>query len=209
MSFIETPVFPRNISAGARIRFIDSVEKVRLANGYEFTNINWSQSLREYTIAMPLNVVSDMVALRALHLSVRTAHGFRLQDWTDYQCIQADGFLGTTALGTTSLTYQLNKRYLTGTLTQFRQIRKPISTGIVVYRAGVPATPGTGVNQFVLDTTTGMVTWGAGSTLNGIALAWTGTFDTPCTFTTELSMTTVMRNTNMSEQFTLMEFRPT
>ena len=160
MAFLETPVFPGRVAVLATKTYSHSVEVVRTYNRRAIKNINTSQAWRQYAFAMPVVGTTEHDLLQSHYLAVKgIGHQFRFTDLDDYKVLQADGFLGTAAAGTGMPTYQLAKRYVTGALTEFRQIRKPQATGNTVYRNGSPATAGVAAGNYSLDTTTGTVTW--------------------------------------------------
>lgn len=164
MAFLETPVFPGKIGANLIRTLIHSVESVRTYGGRVIKNQNSSQGVRRYAFYMPSTTTTEFDSLQAHYLAVGgTMHGFRLEDRQDYICLQADGFLGKTANGTGLPTYQLNKKYLTGSLSEFRDIRKPKTSGNTVYRNAAPVTAGAGAGEYALATTTGIVTFVADS----------------------------------------------
>lgn len=160
MAFLETPAFPGRILMGASRTINQSVETARQMNRRAVKNINTAQGWRQYSFIMPAVNSTEFAVLEAHYLAVKgTAHQFRLQDWVDFTCIQADGFLGQSAAGTGLPTYQLHKRYLTGSLTEWRAIRKPAASGNTIYRNGSPATAGASAGNYALASTTGIVTW--------------------------------------------------
>lgn len=163
MSFLETPIFPGQVGAGASRSIKRSVETIRTMNRQRISNVNSAQCWREYMFFMPAVGSTERELLEAHYLAVSTAHQFRFEDAYDYLCIQADGFLGQAATGTGMPTYQLHKRYVTGALTEWRAIRKPKSTGNTIYRNASPATPGASAGNYALSSTTGIVTWVADS----------------------------------------------
>ncbi len=163
MSFLETPIFPGRVGAGAVRTLKRSVETIRTMNRRRISNVNGSQAWREYTFPMPAVGTTEFALLEAHYLACTTAHQFRFEDYEDYLVAQADGFLGQASAGTGMPTYQLHKRYVTGALTEWRAIRKPKSTGNTIYRNASPATAGASAGNYALDSTTGIVTWVADS----------------------------------------------
>lgn len=165
MSFIETPVFPAQVGMGALVRVKSSVETTQLQNGFELTNLNWSQGLRTFTIGTPFTNVAGLEALRAHYFATGYgAHQFRFQDWTDYTVLQADGLLGLTGLGTGVPTYKLYKKYVAGTLSEVRRIAKPKSGTITGYRNAGALTVGASAGQISIDAVAGQITFVADAT---------------------------------------------
>jgi len=169
MAFIETPRFPERISLLALAGPAHSTDVVELASGHEQRNVNWDQARCRYQIQMPL-----VGAHKDDYLAWRRAmrgqgHGFRLKDWTDYQVPRANGRLAEIVAGVATLaasdngtgvpTYQLAKTYTVGTLADHRWIRKPIASGLIVYRGGSAAVLGGAPGQYAVSTITGIVTW--------------------------------------------------
>lgn len=164
MSFLETPVFPGRILMGAARTINHSVETARQYNRRAVKNVNSAQAWRQYSFVMPAINTTEFATLEAHYLAVKgVGHQFRLEDWADYVCAQADGFLGQSSAGTGMPTYQLHKRYVTGSLTEWRAIRKPKASGNTIYRNGSPSTAGASAGNYALDSTTGIVTWVADS----------------------------------------------
>lgn len=164
MSFIETPRFPENISAGATGGPEYKTDIVMLDSGFEQRNLRWDQARNKYQIDLPL-VAEQRAEMIAWFRSVKgRGHGFRLKDWSDYQATVATGRLGTGDEAIGAATYQLTKLYTTGAYTEYREIKKPVDGSVSIYRGGVlvPAA------DYTLDTTTGIVTFDAdsGSTIN-------------------------------------------
>jgi uncharacterized protein (TIGR02217 family) len=145
---------------------------VRLDNGKEVRNVNWTKPKRLFS-AMYQNFtkLKFQFLLHAFHASAGSAYPFRCKDWTDFEV--TNGALGTTP-GANQTPVQLVKVYTFGSRTRTRTITKPNSSGFTLYQNGV-AKAGT------LDTVTGLFTpttnWTAAA-----ALTWTGTFDVPVRF---------------------------
>lgn len=170
MSFIETPTFPLLPSYGASGGPEFKTEVVQLNSGWEQRNPNWNEARSRYTIALPLQA-ADLATLIAWFRSVRgRAHGFRLRDWTDYQCDVTTGRVGA-GVGSGLPTYQLFKHYTAGSLSSDRTISKPqYLAAIALYRNAVLQTAGAGAGNYALDTTTGVVTFVADLSQNVTAV---------------------------------------
>lgn len=96
-------------------------------------------------------------------------HSFRLKDWADFEAVdQQMSALGTGA----EQTLQLRKLYTFGNQTVARLIRKPVAGTVIVESNGAPIAA-------VIDSTTGMATYTAGS---GELVTWSGEFDVPVMF---------------------------
>lgn len=170
MAFLETPRFPDGIAMdfGGGPRF--STDIIVNAGSYESRNRNWSQARGKWTCSQApktRDITDTFVAF--FRNSAGRANGFRFKDWSDFSATAAEGVF--TLL--TSTTFQMYKRYATGSTTHDRIITKPVST--------VTVTGGTGVS---VDYTTGIVTVSSGT-----PTAWAGDFDVPARFDTdEMSM---------------------
>jgi uncharacterized protein (TIGR02217 family) len=173
MSFIETPRFPNNIAYGALVGPEYRTEIAELYSGFEQRNVVWDQPRLRFEIEMPLS--NDQLAeLDAWFRAVKgQGHGFRVRDPRDYRTVAADGRLGASDSGTGVPTYQLSKKYAAGSLTEYRNLRKPMSTPTPqIYRGGVLQTAGGAPGNYALDTTTGIVTWvaSASAAVNAIGI---------------------------------------
>jgi uncharacterized protein (TIGR02217 family) len=99
-------------------------------------------------------------------------HGWRFKDWADFAAAHTEGVV--TAI--TSTTFQLVKRYTSGSGTQDRVIKKPVSGTVEIKVSGV-------VTAHTLDATTGVVTIGSAPAAS--AVTWSGEFDVPMRFGTD------------------------
>lgn len=163
MSFIETPRFPDGIamdfSGGPRF----STDIVVNAGSYESRNRNWSQARGRWTCSQVPKSRSDTETLIAFFRNAAgRANGFRFKDWSDYNATSATGVF----VELTPTTFQMYKRYTTGSTTHDRKITKPSGT-ITVTGGTTPS----------VASTTGIVTVAAGT-----PTAWAGDFDVPARF---------------------------
>lgn len=156
MAFYESPRFPDDIAYGATGGPAWSTDVVQTASGYERRNINWSSARRKYDVGY-VRTQAQLDALVAFFHAMRgRAHGFRFRDPADYRATVNTGLIGTGFGDGTPGPHQLIKRYVSGSQTTDRGIRKPIGSTVKVYKAGVLQTPGA---HYTLDDTTGLVTW--------------------------------------------------
>lgn len=109
-------------------------------------------------------------------------NSFRFKDWTDYECALTEGV----ATGITSTTFQLGKKYATGSLEEIRDIQQPIASGFVLKDGGSTLTLTT---DYTLDTATGIVTTIATHTAGN--LTWSGEFDNAVRFDTDRMATSI------------------
>ena len=174
--------FPDNISRGARGGPERRTQIVELASGDEERNASWADSRRRYDVAYGIRRADDLAAVVAF-FEARNGrlHGFRYKDWADYksalpsQAITAtDQQIGT---GTGSLqTFQLAKRYTSGTQTWVRTIAKPIA-GTVRVALGMAEQ----LSGWTVDTTTGVITFTA-APAGGVIVRAGFEFDVPVRF---------------------------
>src|ERR1700733_10820065 len=95
-----------------------STEIVVIDSGYERRNQNWSQARRTFDARTGVRSTTDAATLLTFfHASAGRAHGFRLQDWSDYtsaaDTISAPAFTDqaiATGDGATTI-FQLVKNY--------------------------------------------------------------------------------------------------
>lgn len=183
MAFLETPRFPDEIAfwCDGGPQFLTQVSES--LSGFEQRNQLWSQPRCKFDIGGALRTSAEYVdatysinVVRNYFYSVRgRLHGFRLKDFTDYKD-DAGGILGTGNGATTA--FQMVKRYTTGAFTTDRQIKKPVTATIQVYKDAVLQTLTT---HYTLNSTTGVVTF-VTAPANGTVLTWTGQFDVPVRF---------------------------
>jgi uncharacterized protein (TIGR02217 family) len=180
MAFIESPRFPENISYGA-VGGPEFKTEISVAiSGREERNGAWAYPRHSWDVSQGINGAADYAALRAFFLIARgRQNSWRFKDWTDFQAAHTGNGKGV-ALGLTTTTFQLVKRYTSGSLTQDRLIRKPIAAGFELKDTGVTLTLTT---DYTLDATTGIVTTTVPRTAAN--LTWSGEFDTPMRFDTD------------------------
>ncbi len=174
--------FPDNISRGARGGPERRTQIVELASGDEERNASWADSRRRYDVAYGIRRADDLAAVVAF-FEARNGRlpGFRYKDWADYksalpsQAITAtDQQIGT---GTGSLqTFQLAKRYTSGTQTWVRTIAKPVAGTVRVALGMVEQ-----ISGWTLDATTGVITFTTAPT-GGVIVRAGFEFDVPVRF---------------------------
>jgi len=164
MAFIETPRFPENISRGATGGPGYQTDVVVVSSGHEKRNITWPIGRCAYDVAHGVRTQPQMDILVAFFRSMRgKGHGFRFKDWQDFQCVHANGILGT-GNGTGLPAYQLGKLYAAGSLNDSRTINKPVSGRVAVQRNGGAVTAGVAAGNIAIVTTTGVITFVADAT---------------------------------------------
>lgn len=157
MSFIETPRFPDDIAYGAQGGPMYSTDVVATASGYEKRNQNWSAARLKFDVGYTRTQAQLDTLVAFFHAMKGRAHAFRFKDHSDYAATTSNGRLGTAAVGDgTPGPFQLVKRYTSGSTTTDRDIAKPVSGTVLIYKGGVLQTVTT---HYTIDHTTGLVTW--------------------------------------------------
>ena len=181
--------FPTAISRGARGGPERRTEIVALGSGFEERNTRWAHARRRYNAGYGVRSLDDIDAVVAFFEERRgRLYGFRWRDHADFKSCRpglavADGdqLIGT-GDGTTAA-FALRKRYGTGPSAYLRPIRKPVAGTVVVAVAGLRRTE---VVDYLLDDTTGLVTFAPGAVpAAGAAVTAGFEFDTPARFDTD------------------------
>lgn len=172
MSFVESPRFPDKLGYGATggPQFRTSI--VQLGSGFEQRNADWSVERRRYDLVHTAKSRGDFDELLAYYIGVARGrlNAFRFRDPMDYNDTHGDavGWLGSTGAGTGYPTYQMQKRYVSGSNASLRAITKPYGT-IAVTRGGVAVTYASGspqgVGEITINTSTGVITFQADAIL--------------------------------------------
>ncbi len=124
--------FPANLSFGSTGGPERRTEIVTLANGFEERNSPWAHSRRHYDAGVGLRALDDVEKLIAFFEARQgQLYGFRWKDWADYKSCPAsrepayeDQVLGE-GDGVTD-TFQLRKVYVSGGVSYYRPILKPV-----------------------------------------------------------------------------------
>lgn len=186
MAFLESPRFPDEIAAWAIGGRGFSTTVVETYGGNEFRNAAWSYArgaweVRNEALRMgnPLSPYS-MQALRTLYrVAMGQLNAFRFKDYQDY-LDEGGGVLGTTGLAVASTkVYQMFKNYTLAPLAYQGIVQKPVAGTISVFDNGSLTA------AYTLDTTTGIVTFNSQPTV-GHTLTWTGQFDVPVRFASDV-----------------------
>lgn len=176
---------PEFIAVGAigGPRFRTSV--VEAGSGHEFRNIELANMRHQWNVAQSIKTQAELDAIKAFYVNrYGRAFGFRFKDWSDF--IVTAGSIGTGDAATR--VFQLTKTYDDGTFSVVRDIAKPRNDTDAegdhlakFFFDAVEQSTGT----WSLDTATGLVTFG-GPPAGGVAVTWTGEFDVPVRFETDL-----------------------
>lgn len=200
--------FPDNISRNARGGPERRTQIVELASGDEERNASWANSRRRYDVAYGIRRADDLAAVVAF-FEARNGrlYGFRFKDWADYKsCLPSatpgptDQLIGASDGATT--TFQLLKRYASGSQTWTRTITKPVAGTVRVAIDGTEQTGGWSV-----DTTTGLIIFDA-APANGAAITAGYAFDVPVRFDTDtLDVTLDLERLGSITSIPLLEIR--
>lgn len=159
------------------------------SGGFENINRRWPRPLTTY-VAVPMPQRSDVDVQAVLyfwHAVGGMARRFLFKDWTDFQSSPigvvpaADQPLQLVVTIAGGATYQMKKLYTVGSLTQERDITRPVASTIRVYSNVTEKT------NFTIDENTGLIQAGDGDTLT----AWGGEFYVPARFDSQLSIMVV------------------
>lgn len=205
--FLESPRFPGCPSFGFVSEPMYLVSVIERVSGLENRNRIWSRPLYRYVATLGPRVEADVQeALEFYHAVGGRAYGFRFKDPVDYLSCRVgevptatDQPLGDVAGGSPAA-HRLVKEYSFGSLTQSREIYKPVSGTIMIADNGTQKTEGA---DYTIDYTTGEVTLlfsPAGT------LTWGGEFDVPVRFDSEFPIE-VQNMRIQSASFTLKELR--
>ena len=200
--------FPDAISRGARGGPERRTQIVELASGDEERNASWANSRRRYDVAYGIRRADDLAAVVAF-FEARNGrlHGFRFKDWADYKSglpSQAPGpqdqLIGEGDGATT--TFQLVKRYASGSQTWTRVITKPVAGTVRIAIDGAEQASG-----WAIDTTTGVVSFDA-APASGVAITAGFEFDVPVRFDSDtLDVTLDLERLGSITSIPLLEIR--
>jgi uncharacterized protein (TIGR02217 family) len=175
--------FPTKISRGSTGGPERRTDVVTTASGREERNARWANSRRHYNAGFGVKSLDDIQSVVAFFEERRgRLHAFRWKDFTDFkscapsQNVSATDQLIATGNGVTA-SFQLVKKYGTGTRDYLRNIVAPVAGSVIVAVNGVSAT------QFTANTQTGIITFNAGNIpANGTSITAGFEFDVPVRF---------------------------
>lgn len=169
--------FPEDISCGASGGPQYSTDIVVTNGGYEQRRLNWEESRAVYNVA---HSVKDKTQLDELIAFFRArkgkANGFRFKDWTDYQATSQQIGIGDDV----KTEFQLIKSYVSGSVSEIKTIKKPVSGTIKVYFDSIEQLSG-----FSTDASTGVVTFDSAPS-SGVSITSDFDFDIPVRFDTDI-----------------------
>ena len=164
---IDAVVLPIRLADGFSGGPMFSTHVDELDSGATSGNQNWSNGKMRYDLKDAIRGISDVPAMRSFFRGcLGRARGFLFKDTSDFSSASDD--IGTPdptdqSLGTgdgATANFQLRKGYSNGVTTNWRKITRPKSGTIRVSVDGVEQTITT---DFTVSTTTGIVTFVAGS----------------------------------------------
>lgn len=189
MAAFHEVLFPLDVALDSRGGPQRKTEIVTLASGREERNARWANSRRRYDAGYGVRSLDALHAVIAFFEERRgRLHGFRWRDRMDWKSCAPGASPAATdqTLGVgngTLATFQLVKTYGAVHAPWARAILKPVVGTVRVATAGVEKTAGT---HFVVDATTGVVTFLAGSIpAAGAAVTAGFQFDVPVRFDTD------------------------
>lgn len=166
--------FPTAISYGSIGGPEFSTEIIRLSNGHEVRNVNWSYPLENWDVAYGVKSRNDLLTLLDFFYVVRgRAYGFRFKNHDDYSVTGQT--LGSGDSDETE--FQLIKTYTYGGETFDRKITKPVSGTVDVFLDSVQQSE----SEVSIDTTTGIITFSSAPSSGEVVTA-TFEFDIPARF---------------------------
>ncbi len=173
LAFLETPRFNTEIRYGARGGPEFRTEIVTVTSGAEQRNVGWADSRGQWQSGDDVYTREELDSLIAFFRErMGRAGGFRFKDWSDWEVAAVTSKIGTITGSTT--TFQLQKKYVNGANTVYRDIKKPVPDTVTIYNGS-----GVALVAPTIDYTTGIVTLSAG---DYSAYTWTGEFDVPARF---------------------------
>jgi uncharacterized protein (TIGR02217 family) len=176
------------------------------SSGVERRNRSWSRPLHRYTATVGPRVEAEVQeALEFYHAVGGRAYGFRFKDSVDYKSCRVSGTPTAVdqpleVLADSPEYYQMVKRYTAGTLSQSREIYKPVQGTILVADAGVAKVEGVDYTVNYARGTVDLLYAPAG------ALTWGGQFDVPVRFDSEFPVE-ILNLRIQSATFTLRELQ--
>lgn len=176
--------------------------------GFEGVKRRWPRPLNTY-VAVPMAHRVDVEVQAILtfwHAVGGMATPFLFKDWLDFQSspvgvepLGTDQPLESVSLTGGGVAFQMKKLYTVGTITQERDITKPVGSTIRVFN-------GAAVEQtdFIVDENTGLIQ--PGRSFSGVPVSWGGEFNVPLRFDSQLSVVVVDEEIQGAD-FTLREKR--
>ena len=132
-TFLEKRIDPR-ITEGAQGGPVGQRDMVRRPSGWLDQEFYRSYAMHRYDVSHGIKTLEQFEAVRALFYVVMFTPylGFRFKDWSDYLATLANS-RATFITGSTTV-LQLQRVYAMDDLEYLRDIFKPVSSTVVVYR---------------------------------------------------------------------------
>jgi uncharacterized protein (TIGR02217 family) len=176
LPFLENRIDPKITQGAQGGPYVVGRTKRYGASGSLTQNFIASMPMHRYDLSHGVRSREDFQSvLDAFYVVMFTPYaGLRYKDWRDFKATQANSKLTLI----TGATYQLQRKHLFGGVTVLRDIKKPVTGTVVVYRtrSGSVTTATASI-----DYTTGIAT--ISDHAGGDSYAWAGEFDVPVTFT--------------------------
>lgn len=168
MAFLETPRLPECFMLGATGGPAFATEIDTVYSGEEFRLISQDQGLCRWQLGFTTRPLSEFKELLLFFRAMRgRGNAFRVKDPFDFEAASGEGVV----VQLTGTTWQMYRRYQTGSLFEDKIICKPVAASIVVAGGGT----------YTVDGTTGVITKTGGADPTG----WTGPYDKPARFDTD------------------------
>lgn len=165
-------------------------------SGHEVRIPRWSYARRSWNVALDSWDETRLKAiLNFFHARQGRAYGFRFKDWMDYYAgmtlVPGTGLTYNTAATSeligigdgSDATWQLTKKYTSGSESITRNITRPKTGTVRIYVNGVQKTEAT---HYTVNYSTGLVTFTVGNIPpNTHEIRWAGEFDVPARFDTD------------------------
>jgi uncharacterized protein (TIGR02217 family) len=200
MAFLEQRLDSK-ITHGAKSTVRWSRQKAYTGSGKLAQQFNWADAKHEMDVSHGVRSRTDyQTVLDFFYVVMAGAYeGFRVKDWRDFQATQTN----STLTFITGSTWQLQRKHTAGAVSYLRNIKKPVTGTVIVYRTRTAVVT---TASATIDYTTGIATI-AGHT-SGDTYTWEGDFDIPMTFvndewTADLEVSTA--NLHMISQPILLE----
>ena len=188
--------FPDAISYDATERLRHGNKVVVVESGARSSIQNWLFPLREFDVSHAMRTRSYMETVIAFNRTVAegTLNTWRYKHWGDYRASSGEGIV--TSLG--GATYQMWRRFTFGGYTKDFKVTLPVVGAVTVAGSGT----------YTYDDTTGIIT-----AVGAAPTGWTGEYDTPCCFATDIAEYVIRSRHGgeflmASEKILILEVRP-
>lgn len=204
MAHFDDVIMPDTVKFGSSSGPATSTQILSTGGGFRKANQRWDQHLRQFTLAYVKSIEGLHEIQKIFEAVEGPAHSFLARDWSDWNT-RADGNMRPNAAGgvtpfdqplrnTTdngffadgiTRTFQMVKRYVIGSASHVRVIKKPQQGTIRVAVDGTEVFEGS-PTDFTVDYATGLVTFqdppGQGVSPTAVPVTWGGAFYVPVAF---------------------------